>query len=153
MAFLAKDVELRSKKHGFVGRGISIQIKTNSFKVTQKSKKMATFTNDSKTLLAYAQELFAKYKVTETIRLLGIRLDDLEKEEKIKKNNIFSYFKKVEQAKSNGRVTDLEIVDEVGNGQEAANIRAIDKNFRMEKMMAEVEEILEEDLDRIETED
>lgn len=91
--FLAKDVEIRTKKHGFVGRGLGISIKTSSFKVTQKSKKMPEYTNEAKVILKYAKELFSKYEMKESIRLLGIKLDDLKKEDKLKKNNIFNYFK------------------------------------------------------------
>ena len=62
---------------------------------------MADFTNSAKILLNYAKDLFQKANVKEPIRLLGIRLDDLKKEEAIKKNNIFNYFAKVETAKQN----------------------------------------------------
>jgi DNA polymerase-4 len=98
---LAFEVEEKSKRYKFVGRGISISVKSSSFQTTQKSTKMADFTNSAKILLNYAKDLFQKANVKEPIRLLGIRLDDLKKEEAIKKNNIFNYFAKVETAKQN----------------------------------------------------
>jgi hypothetical protein len=63
---------------------------------------MSSFTNCSKILLKYAKELMSKYKVDESVRLLGIRIDELKKEEDIKKNDIFNYFKNVEKAKKDG---------------------------------------------------
>ena len=52
--------------------------------------------------MKYAKELMSKYKVDESVRLLGIRIDELKKEEDIKKNDIFNYFKNVEKAKKDG---------------------------------------------------
>lgn len=151
LVFLAKDIERRAKRNGFVGRGVMITIKTNSFKVKQKSKKMFNYTSESSIILEAAQELFSRYKVREEIRLLGIRLDDLKKEDEITKNNLYSFFQKTEECVQVGKVKVIDIASEINNKENKNQNTGLTKEE--EEALEEIEMLFEEDLDDLEREE
>lgn len=146
--FLAGDVEARAKRNKKVGRGIMITIKTNTFKVKQKSMKLINYTNKKSIILKTAKELFNKYKLKENIRLLGIKLDDLKTEgESEEKNSLYNFFKKTEECVEKGKGEVIDIADEIKKGEEQVAIERYEQEEKEKNILKEVEEMLEENLD------
>lgn len=97
---LAEEVASKAQREKFKGRGISISVKTSDFRIKQKSKKLDKYINLVDDIFREAKILFKQSEVIESVRLLGIRLDDLIPEEKLK-NSLFSFFEKKEFKRKN----------------------------------------------------
>ena len=90
---LAKMVASRASYDKMVGNTIAITIKYADFKVINRAHKLDDYTRDEDVILANALKLFEKYYNGEPLRLLGITLQHVVKEESlIQQLNIFDIF-------------------------------------------------------------
>ena len=79
---IAKELEKRLQKHKIAGKTITLKIKYSDFTQQTRSKTLPYFISDKALLLETAKELLYQEKLKESVRLLGISLNNLNTEVK-----------------------------------------------------------------------
>jgi len=79
---IAKELERRLQKHKIAGKTITLKIKYSDFSQQTRSKTLPYFISDKALLLETAKELLYQEKLKESVRLLGISLNNLNTEVK-----------------------------------------------------------------------
>jgi DNA polymerase-4 len=79
---IAKEFERRLQKHKIAGKTVTLKIKYSDFSQQTRSKTLPYFISDKALLLETAKELLYQEKLKESVRLLGISLNNLNTEVK-----------------------------------------------------------------------
>ena len=79
---IAKELEKRLQKHKIAGKTITLKIKYSDFSQQTRSKTVQYFISDKNLIFETAKELLYQEKMKESVRLLGISLNNLNTEEK-----------------------------------------------------------------------
>jgi len=79
---IAKELERRLHKHKIAGKTVTLKIKYSDFSQQTRSKTLPYFISDKSLLLDTAKELLYQEKLKESVRLLGISLNNLNTEVK-----------------------------------------------------------------------
>lgn len=79
---IAKELEKRLQKHKIAGKTVTLKIKYSDFSQQTRSKTLPYFISDKALLLETAKELLYQEKLKESVRLLGISLNNLNTEVK-----------------------------------------------------------------------
>ena len=79
---IANELEKRLQKHKIAGKTITLKIKYSDFSQQTRSKTLPYFISDKALLLETAKELLYQEKLKESVRLLGISLNNLNTEVK-----------------------------------------------------------------------
>lgn len=79
---IAKELERRLHKHKIAGKTVTLKIKYSDFSLQTRSKTLPYFISDKALLLETAKELLFQEKLKESVRLLGISLNNLNTEVK-----------------------------------------------------------------------
>ena len=79
---IAKELERRLQKHKIAGKTVTLKIKYSDFSQQTRSKTLPYFISDKALLLVTAKELLYQEKLKESVRLLGISLNNLNTEVK-----------------------------------------------------------------------
>lgn len=79
---IAKELERRLQKHKIAGKTVTLKIKYSDFSQQTRSKTLPYFISDKALLLETAKELLYQEKLKESVRLLGISLNNLNTEVK-----------------------------------------------------------------------
>lgn len=74
---IANELEARLKKHSISGKTITLKIKYSDFSTQTRSKTLPYFIFDKGLLLQTATELLYQEKMKNSVRLLGISLNNL----------------------------------------------------------------------------
>ena len=74
---IAEILENRLNKHQLAGKTITLKIKYSDFKQQTRSKTLRFFIAKKELLLEHARELLFQDKITNSVRLLGIHLSNL----------------------------------------------------------------------------
>lgn len=77
---IAKELEKRLQKHKIAGKTVTLKIKYSDFSQQTRSKTLPYFISDKALLLETAKELLYQEKLKESVRLLGISLNNLNTE-------------------------------------------------------------------------
>ncbi len=77
---IALELERRLKKHKISGKTVTLKIKYSDFTTQTRSKTLPYFISDKGLLLETAMELLYQEKMKESVRLLGISLNNLNTE-------------------------------------------------------------------------
>jgi DNA polymerase IV len=77
---IAKELERRLQKHKIAGKTVTLKIKYSDFSQQTRSKTLPYFISDKALLLETAKELLYQDKLKESVRLLGISLNNLNTE-------------------------------------------------------------------------
>lgn len=77
---IAAELENRLKKHNISGKTITLKIKYSDFTTQTRSKTLPYFISDKGLLLETAKELLFQERMKESVRLLGISLNNLNTE-------------------------------------------------------------------------
>ncbi len=79
---IAKELKRRLQKHKIAGKTVTLKIKYSDFSQQTRSKTLPYFISDKALLLETAKELLYQEKLKESVRLLGISLNNLNTEVK-----------------------------------------------------------------------
>lgn len=79
---LANSLEKRLKKHHIAGKTITLKIKYSDFTQQTRSKTLPYFISDKGLILETVKELLYQERMKDSVRLLGISLNNLNTEEK-----------------------------------------------------------------------
>ena len=79
---IAKELERRLQKHKIAGKTVTLKIKYSDFSQQTRSKTLPYFISDRSLLLDTAKELLYHEKLKDSVRLLGISLNNLNTEVK-----------------------------------------------------------------------
>lgn len=79
---IAKELSKRLEKKKLSGKTITLKIKYSDFKLQTRSKTLPYFVNDSQLLLETAKELLYQEKLENSVRLVGISMNNLNNQEK-----------------------------------------------------------------------
>jgi len=79
---IAKELERRLQKYKIAGKTVTLKIKYSDFSQQTRSKTLPYFISDKSLLLDTAKELLYQEKLKESVRLLGISLNNLNTEVK-----------------------------------------------------------------------
>jgi len=79
---IAKELSKRLDKKKLSGKTITLKIKYSDFKLQTRSKTLPYFVNDSQLLLETAKELLYQEKLENSVRLVGISMNNLNNQEK-----------------------------------------------------------------------
>jgi DNA polymerase-4 len=79
---IAKELERRLQKYKIAGKTVILKIKYSDFSQQTRSKTLPYFISDKSLLLDTAKELLYQEKLKESVRLLGISLNNLNTEVK-----------------------------------------------------------------------
>ena len=79
---LAEEVAGRLKKHRVAGRTITLKIKYSDFTVQTRSKTLSDYIDSKEALMLYSRELLYQDRLSESVRLLGISVSQLNNEPK-----------------------------------------------------------------------
>ncbi len=79
---IAKELERRLQKHKIAGKTITLKIKYSDFSQQTRSKTLPYYISDKSLLLETAKELLYQEKLKDSVRLLGISLNNLNTEVK-----------------------------------------------------------------------
>lgn len=82
LEIIAGELERRLKRYNVAGKTVTLKIKYSDFTTQTRSKTLAYFISDKSLLLETARELLYQEKLKESVRLLGISLNNLNTEEK-----------------------------------------------------------------------
>ncbi len=74
---IAEELEKRLKKHSLTGKTVTLKIKYSDFTTQTRSKTLPYFISDKGLLLEAAKELLFQERMKESVRLLGISLNNL----------------------------------------------------------------------------
>ncbi|RAR49852.1 DNA polymerase-4 [Flavobacterium lacus] len=77
---IAKELERRLQKYKIAGKTVTLKIKYSDFSQQTRSKTLPYFISDKSLLLETAKELLYQEKLKESVRLLGISLNNLNTE-------------------------------------------------------------------------
>lgn len=77
---IAGELERRLKKHNIAGKTVTLKIKYSDFTLQTRSKTLPYFISDKALLLETAKELLYQEKMKESVRLLGISVNNLNTE-------------------------------------------------------------------------
>ena len=77
---IAIELERRLKKYKISGKTVTLKIKYSDFTTQTRSKTLPYFISDKGLLLETARELLYQEKMKESVRLLGISLNNLNTE-------------------------------------------------------------------------
>ncbi|RKS00926.1 DNA polymerase IV [Flavobacterium sp. 102] len=77
---IASELENRLKKHNISGKTVTLKIKYSDFTTQTRSKTLPYFISDKGLLLETAKELLFQERMKESVRLLGISLNNLNTE-------------------------------------------------------------------------
>lgn len=77
---IASELENRLKKHNISGKTVTLKIKYSDFTTQTRSKTLPYFVSDKGLLLEAAKELLFQERMKESVRLLGISLNNLNTE-------------------------------------------------------------------------
>lgn len=81
---IADEVERRLKQSKVAGKTVTLKIKHSDFTLQTRSKTLPYFVSDKSLIMEVVKELLFQEKVSESVRLLGISLSNLNTEEKPK---------------------------------------------------------------------
>lgn len=79
---IAEELERRLKKYNIAGKTVTLKIKYSDFTLQTRSKTLPYFISDKTLLLETAKELLFQERMKESVRLLGISLNNLNTETK-----------------------------------------------------------------------
>ncbi|RXM45247.1 DNA polymerase IV [Flavobacterium sp. YO64] len=79
---IASSLERRLKKHNISGKTVTLKIKYSDFTQQTRSKTMPYFISDKSLIIEIVEELLYQEKMKDSVRLLGISLNNLNTEEK-----------------------------------------------------------------------
>lgn len=79
---IAGELERRVKRYGIGGKTVTLKIKYSDFTLQTRSKTLPYYISDRSLLYDTARELLFQEKMKESVRLLGISLNNLNTEEK-----------------------------------------------------------------------
>jgi DNA polymerase-4 len=79
---IAAELERRLKKHNISGKTVTLKIKYSDFSQQTRSKTLPYFISDKALMLETAKELLFQERMKESVRLLGISLNNLNAEVK-----------------------------------------------------------------------
>lgn len=79
---IATSLEKRLKKHKLSGKTVTLKIKYSDFTQQTRSKTLPYFISDKSLILEIVEELLYQEKMKDSVRLLGISLNNLNNEEK-----------------------------------------------------------------------
>jgi DNA polymerase IV len=77
---IAEELEKRLKKHNIAGKTITLKIKYSDFTLQTRSKTLPYFISDKALLLETTKELLFQERMKDSVRLLGISLNNLNTE-------------------------------------------------------------------------
>ena len=77
---IAGELEKRLRKHKISGKTVTLKIKYSDFTQQTRSKTLPYFISDKGILLETAKELLYQERMKESVRLLGISLNNLNTE-------------------------------------------------------------------------
>ncbi len=77
------ELEKRMRKHKISGKTITLKIKYSDFSLQTRSKTLPYFINDKDLILDIAKELLYQEKLRESVRLLGISVNNLNSDGKL----------------------------------------------------------------------
>ena len=77
---IAEELEKRLRKHKISGKTVTLKIKYSDFTQQTRSKTLPYFISDKGILLETAKELLYQERMKESVRLLGISLNNLNTE-------------------------------------------------------------------------
>ena len=86
---LAEQVTYRLRKYNLLANVVNIQLRTNQFHDYSHQKKLNYQSSNTKDIIEIANEILEQMNVTEPIRLIGLRVDNLEGKEDLQ----LSFFK------------------------------------------------------------
>jgi DNA polymerase-4 len=79
---IASTLEKRLKKHSISGKTVTLKIKYSDFTQQTRSKTVPYFISDKGLILETVKELLYQERMKDSVRLLGISLNNLNTEEK-----------------------------------------------------------------------
>jgi len=79
---IAGELERRLKRYNVAGKTVTLKIKYSDFTLQTRSKTLPYFISDKSLLLETAKELLYQERMKDSVRLLGISLNNLNTEEK-----------------------------------------------------------------------
>ena len=79
---IAASLERRLKKHNISGKTVTLKIKYSDFTQQTRSKTLPYFISDKSLIIEIVEELLYQEKMKDSVRLLGISLNNLNTEEK-----------------------------------------------------------------------
>jgi DNA polymerase-4 len=79
---IAVSLEKRLKKHKISGKTVTLKIKYSDFTQQTRSKTLPYFISDKSLILETVEELLYQERMKDSVRLLGISLNNLNTEEK-----------------------------------------------------------------------
>lgn len=79
---IAGELERRLKRYNIAGKTVTLKIKYSDFTLQTRSKTLPYFISDRSLLLETAKELLYQERMKDSVRLLGISLNNLNTEEK-----------------------------------------------------------------------
>lgn len=79
---IAGELERRVKRYGIAGKTVTLKIKYSDFTLQTRSKTLPYYISDRSLLYDTARELLFQEKMKESVRLLGISLNNLNTEER-----------------------------------------------------------------------
>jgi DNA polymerase-4 len=85
---IAEEIERRLSKSKVAGKTITLKIKYSDFTLHTRSKTLSYFISDKNLILETVKELLFQEKVSNSVRLLGISISNLNTESSGKKNTI-----------------------------------------------------------------
>ena len=80
LEIIAEQLEQRLKKYGIAGKTITLKIKYSDFTLQTRSKTLPYFISDKALLLEIATELLYQERMKNSVRLLGISVNNLNNE-------------------------------------------------------------------------
>ncbi|WP_452232766.1 DNA polymerase IV [Lacinutrix sp. MEBiC02595] len=82
---IAEEVSRRLNKSNVAGKTVTLKIKYSDFTLQTRSKTLPYFISDASIILETAKDLLYQEKMSNSVRLLGISLSNLNTEKKVKK--------------------------------------------------------------------
>lgn len=82
LEIIAQQLEKRLKRHNVAGKTVTLKIKYSDFTQQTRSKTLPYFISDKALLLEAAKELLYQERMKDSVRLLGISLNNLNTEQK-----------------------------------------------------------------------
>jgi DNA polymerase-4 len=82
LEMIAEELENRLKRYNIAGKTVTLKIKYSDFSLQTRSKTLNYFISDKSLLFDAAKELLYQDKMKDSVRLLGISLNNLNNEEK-----------------------------------------------------------------------
>ncbi len=80
---LAEQVTYRLRKYNLLANVVNIQLRTNQFQDYSHQKKLKAPSSSTKEIIELAKEILEQMQLTEPIRLIGLRVDNLENKDEV----------------------------------------------------------------------